>query len=297
MASPEVLCLGELVWDCYPDRRFLGGAPFNVAVQLARHGRKAALLTAVGRDEPGQRALDFLAEEGIPGARVHPRLPTGTVTVAMGAQGLPTFTIHGGCAWTDLAGADPVDGAPGPGAAPAPPAVLVFGGLAMHAGSNRRLLESLLETWGGDAPAVLCDLNLRPGWAEPEVVLWCLAHCRFLKVNQEEEAFLAPLAGLGGPDAASGFLSAWGLRGVCTTLGPEGLAWREPGKAPLALPVWSRAEGAPPVVDTVGAGDAITAAMAAGLAAGEDPERFLERGRRWAAFTCGVPGALPPRPG
>ena len=293
MASPEVLCLGELVWDCYPDRRFLGGAPLNAAVQLARHGRKAALLTAVGRDDLGRRALAFLADEGVPGARVHPRLPTGTVAVAMDPRGVPTFTIHPGCAWTDLAGAGPGAGAAHPGA---PPAVLVFGGLAMHAGSNRRLLETLLEAWNGDAPAVLCDLNLRPGWTEPEVALWCLAHCRYLKVNQEEEAFLARLGGLAGPETAPDILSGWALEGVCTTLGPDGLVWREPGKAALALPVWSVAEGAPPVVDTLGAGDAITAAVAAGLADREAPGVFLERGRRWAALTCAVPGALPPRP-
>ena len=286
-ASPsDVLCLGELVWDCYPTGAFLGGAPFNVAVQLARHGVGADLLTAVGRDDLGRRAQDFLREEGIPGVRVHPGLPTGTVSVRLDAAGVPRFTIHGDCAWTDLDGAG--QGVPGPGR----PEVLVFGGLAMHAAANRHLLAGMLEAWAAGpqgAATVLCDLNLRPGWSDPAVVRWCLARCDYLKLNEEEAGFLAAL-----PDGPS-LLARQGLRGICTTLGPAGLVWRGPDRADLALPVLTAAEGAPPVVDTVGAGDALTAAMAAGLAALEAPEAFLERGRRWAAVTCGVRGALPPR--
>jgi len=286
-ASPaDVLCLGELVWDCYETGAFLGGAPFNVAVQLARHGVGAALLTAVGRDDLGRRAEDFLREEGIPGVRAHPRLPTGTVSVRLDPDGVPRFTIQGDCAWTDLEGAG--QGAPGPDR----PKVLVFGGLAMHAAANRQLLAGLLSGWAAGsqgAPVVLLDLNLRPGWNDPDVVRWCLARCDYLKLNEEEAGFIAAL-----PDGPS-LLARPGLRGICTTLGPAGLVWRGADGTGLALPVLTAAEGAPPVVDTVGAGDALTAAMAAGLAAIEAPEIFLERGRRWAAVTCGVRGALAPR--
>jgi fructokinase len=286
-ASPnDVLCLGELVWDCYPTGAFLGGAPFNVAVQLARHGVGAALLTAVGRDDLGRRAQDFLREEGIPGVRMHPGLPTGTVSVRLDTAGVPRFTIHGDCAWTDLEGAGQDASRPGR------PKVLVFGGLAMHAEANRHLLAGMLEAWAAGppgAPTVLCDLNLRPGWSDPAVVRWCLARCDYRKLNEEEAGFLAALSD--GPS----LLARPGLRGICTTLGPAGLVWHGPDRADLALPVLTAAEGAPPVVDTVGAGDALTAAMAAGLAALEAPEAFLERGRRWAAVTCGVRGALPPR--
>ena len=288
VSTCDVLCLGELVWDCYATGAFLGGAPFNVAVQLARHGVGAALLTAVGRDDLGRRALDFLREEGIPGVREHPRLPTGTVSVSLDPAGVPRFTIHGDCAWTDLDGA--AQGAPGPGR----PKVLVFGGLAMHAEANRHLLAGMLDHWSAGpqgGPLVLCDLNLRPGWSDPDVVRWCLSRCGYLKLNEDEARFLAALDGLEGPD----LLARHGLRGLCTTLGPEGLVWQDSEGATLALPVLTEAEGAPPVVDTVGAGDALTAALAAGLAAGEAPETFLERGRRWAAVTCGVRGALPPR--
>jgi fructokinase len=288
MTSPEVVCLGELVWDCYGGRSYLGGAPFNVAVQLARHHCGTALLTAVGLDDLGRRALDFLREEGIPGAREHPRLPTGTVSVDLDASGQPRFTIHGDGAWTDLEGAETLD----PEVLAEVPAVLVFGGLAMHAPGNRHLLEQQLERWCGDPggpPIRLCDLNLRPGWADPAVARWCLEHCHYLKVNREEAGFLAAMEGCADLGAV---LERRPLRGICITLGPDGLVWKQPGRPDLGVPAWKHA---PPVVDTLGAGDAVTAALAAGLAAGEAPARFLERSQHWAAWTCAVPGALPPR--
>lgn len=294
MQTPsELLALGELVWDCYPGGSFIGGAPLNVAVQLARHGYPASLLTAVGRDDLGERALAFLEREGIGGARIHPRLPTGTVSVVLDPAGRPTFAIHGSAAWTDLAGAEPVSGSAGS----LRPAMLVFGALAMHAEGNRALLTNLLDAWGAGGrggPALLCDLNLRPGWSDPAVVRWCLAHCRYLKVNQEEVEVLARLEGRAVPEAIPWLLHQYQLGGLCVTRGPEGLAWHGPDGSHLALPVWGEDEGAPALVDTVGAGDAVTAAVAAGLAEGEAPARFLERGRRWAGLTCAVEGAIPP---
>jgi len=292
MTRPELLSVGELVWDCYPEGSFLGGAPFNVAVQLARHGHPAALLTAVGQDRLGARALAFLERERISGARVHPHLPTGTVAVALDAAGAPTFTIQGSAAWTDLAGAEPVAGSAGS----LRPAVVVFGALAMHAAGNRALLSNLLDAWGvggRGAPALVCDLNLRPGWADPAVLRWCLERCRCLKVNQEEALALAQLEGQPPDTVIPWLIHHYLLEGVCLTLGAGGLSWQGADGSSLALPAWGEEQGAPPVVDTLGAGDAVTAALAVGLAHGESPEQFLERARRWAALTCAVMGAIP----
>jgi fructokinase len=248
----------------------------------------------VGQDDPGRRALEFLSQEGIPGARIHPRLPTGSVSVALDPEGMPSFTIHGDCAWADLGGAVAADGARDLDR----PEVLVFGGLAMHAEGNRRLLAALVAAWaanGKRAPVLLCDLNLRPGWSDPDVARWCLEQADYLKVNQEEAEFLAGLEAREDPEAWRGLLARYHLKGACITRGPEGLAWVDPHGAGWALPVWGEDQGAPPVVDTLGAGDAVTAAVASGLRTGEEPERFLELGSRWAARTCAVRGALPDR--
>lgn len=68
----EVLTIGRVSVDVYPDqpgplegvetfRTYLGGSPTNVAVAAARHGRRSAVITAVGADPFGRivrRELD-----------------------------------------------------------------------------------------------------------------------------------------------------------------------------------------------------------------------------------------------
>jgi fructokinase len=280
----SVLCMGELVFDLYAEGPVLGGAPLHTAVHLARAGVPTRLLTAVGADPMGDRARAFLAREGVEGIRVHPDLPTGTVSVALDGSGIPAFTIHSPAAWTDLASARP-------GTPPPRPVFAVFCGLGLHPAGNRRFLEELLAAWAGDeAPPLLCDLNLRPGWSDPEVAAWCLEHCHYLKVNEEELTFLLHLTGLSGPGE---LLRRSGLRGLCTTLGPRGALWRDAG-GERAFPALT---GYGPLVDTVGAGDAFTAALALGLLRGEAPEAFMDRGSRWAAQVCATRGGLPPRAG
>ena len=39
-SAPVLFSLGEILWDQYPDRRLLGGAPFN----LAAHADDARLI-------------------------------------------------------------------------------------------------------------------------------------------------------------------------------------------------------------------------------------------------------------
>jgi fructokinase len=291
-----ILCLGELVWDCFATGDVLGGAPLNVAAHLAAQGARVRLLSAVGRDLLGEAALAFLAERRIPGVRIHPQRPTGTVRVRVDGDGVPGFTIEPGAAWTDLAGAREVEPDSLPLWLGRGPLVLVFCGLAMHSAGNRELLDTLLgqARSAGREPRLLCDLNLRPGWAEPEVLRWCLERADILKVNEEELARVQALAGLPAQEHGRAVAERYGLEAVCTTLGPAGLRWDGRDGATWVLPALTAAEGAPAMVDTVGAGDSVTAAIALGLLEGRPAPVFLDLGRRWAARICGVRGGIVP---
>lgn len=299
MTSSEysILCIGELVWDLFPDGARIGGAPLNVSVHLARQGVRVQLLTAVGRDELGAMAVQFLAREGIRGVLVHPGLPTGTVNVELDPQGVPRFTIHGHGAWTDLGGAhvsgtqlswDAFD--------LSRISVITFGGLAMHSLGNRVLLSGLFREFhrrGMPLPVRICDLNLRPERSDPGVVRWCIDQTDILKVNEEELGVMKNLEPAPVAASAQHLLHRYLLQGLCVTLGSEGLRWLGRSGEEFMLPVWNAEDS--PVLDTVGAGDAITASIALGIHLKESPRCFLERGRMWAARVCGVCGALPPR--
>jgi fructokinase len=61
-SSDEAIVIwGEVLWDRFPDGDQLGGAPANVAWHLGQAGGWARLVTRVGDDELGRRALARLA--------------------------------------------------------------------------------------------------------------------------------------------------------------------------------------------------------------------------------------------
>ena len=49
----NVLCFGEILYDCIGEEKKLGGAPLNVAGHIAQMGGKVAVVSAVGKDEDG----------------------------------------------------------------------------------------------------------------------------------------------------------------------------------------------------------------------------------------------------
>ncbi len=43
----KILSVGEILWDIYPDKKHIGGAPFNFAAHLARHGEEVYIITVL----------------------------------------------------------------------------------------------------------------------------------------------------------------------------------------------------------------------------------------------------------
>jgi fructokinase len=82
----------------------------------------------------------------------------------------------------------------------------------------------------------------------------------------------------------------YGLKAIALTKGAQGGALLVGGR------LVSRPAARVKVADTVGAGDACTAAMTIGLLAGLPPERIIENAHRLAEHVCTRPGATPPLP-
>jgi fructokinase len=118
----------------------------------------------------------------------------------------------------------------------------------------------------------------------------------WVKLNDEELAQLAGWFDAAAADdagRAQGLMARFGLQRLVLTCGARG--WRLYGPGGVLL-----AQGAgvlqPRVVDTVGAGDAFTALLLAGLALARDLPATLSLANRYASFICGVRGPLPADP-
>ena len=49
----NILSIGELLWDIFPDKKILGGAPANFIFHARQFGSDATLFTALGNDQQG----------------------------------------------------------------------------------------------------------------------------------------------------------------------------------------------------------------------------------------------------
>ena len=59
-SSPIVVGIGEILFDCLPDGKRLGGAPFNFS-RFAQHcGMTAVPVSAVGEDADGDQVKELL---------------------------------------------------------------------------------------------------------------------------------------------------------------------------------------------------------------------------------------------
>ncbi len=276
------LVFGEVLFDHFPDgTRVLGGAPFNVAWHLKGLGLEPRLVSAVGDDEPGREVLDRMDAWGLDtsGMQFTRRHPTGRVVVTPG-DGENSFDIPPEQAW------DFVDRRHAEKAAQATPPLLYHGTLALRHDTSWRALKGLA---GGGVPSFV-DLNLRDPWSTDDRIRWCLLTARWLKLNEHELARVTG-APTGTAEACEQAARTLGLthklHQVIVTRGAAGvLCVSEDGAT-------ARAD-APPVadlVDTVGAGDAVSAVMCVGLLRGWPMDVTLTRAVALAGDICRIRGA------
>ena len=92
----KILSFGEIIWDVYPDKKCIGGAPLNFAAHAANEGAEVALLSAVGYDELGMDALEIIKMHGVDISLISVKAayPTGQCTVTLSDKGVPSYKIE-----------------------------------------------------------------------------------------------------------------------------------------------------------------------------------------------------------
>ncbi|MFD5099292.1 ribokinase [Streptomyces albidochromogenes] len=229
-----------------------GGKGANQAVAAARLGARTALLARVGDDAHGRLLLDSQRAAGV---------DTGAVRVGGAPTGVALITV-------DPSGDNSIVVSPGANARLTPDDIRDAAGLFARARVVSAQLEIPLETVTEAVRARAAGsrfvLNPSPPRPLPAEVLTA---CDPLVLNEHEARFVLGGDGLDGkdPEGRARALLALGARSVVVTLGAEGALVAEGGGTAVRVP--SPRVGA---VDTTGAGDAFTAALAWRLGRGED---------------------------
>ncbi len=285
-----IVGLGELLWDLLPGGKQLGGAPANFTVMSARLGNRGVIASRVGRDALGDEARSYLASlpadlDCLQTDEVH---ATGSVSVTL-LDGQPEYVIHQPVAWDFLAGtqdwltlarrADAV----------------CFGTLAQRHDVSRETIHSFLAATSGDCVRVF-DVNLRKPFYDARVLADSLRRATLLKLNEIEMPVVMSLLSLeenSGSDEASLLrcarllLDRFPLKLVCVTMGSQ-------GSLLVTCEAHHRHHGiATEVADTVGAGDAFTAALVCFYLRGAPLAVLNEAGNRWGSWVASQRGAMP----
>lgn len=276
--------IGEWLWDLLPGHSQMGGAPANFAFQASALGAHSRIISRVGDDELGRQLLQRLDGAGISAEsiQIDPTAPTGTVTVIVDEQGQPRFTIHENVAWDRLETTQ--EGI----RAVAESDAVCFGTLAQRSERSRSAIRSFVSAARSGCLRIL-DVNLRQHYYSPELLSASLELANVLKVNDTELPVMGEILGLEA-DPSSTMLhlaDRFALRVIALTRGAHGSLLLRDGR-------WSDHPGIPTtVVDTVGAGDAFTAAMAIGLLSGWDLDTINERSNAVASAVAAQAGATP----
>jgi fructokinase len=276
----KLVCWGELLWDLFPDGPRLGGTAANVAYHAAQLGQPVALVSRVGNDELGARAKAELAAAGVDVecVQVDADRPTGTVEVQI-RDGEPSYRIASVAAW------DSIEWTEALAALVRSAGALCYGTLAQRTPLGSGTLSRALAA----APQLcICDLNLRPPFADRSMIERSLAAATAVKLNEMEADALCKLFEI--PDAEQWLLRQPNITLVARTNGARGAT------------LVSRSErcevGGEPVSggDAVGAGDAFTAVLAIESMRGSQLATIASRANRYAAYVASQPGAMPKVP-
>jgi fructokinase len=287
MRKFRLVGLGEVLWDMLPGGKKLGGAPANFAYQAQALGGEGFVVSCIGDDELGEEILEQLKGVGLDTKyiAIDSQHPTGTVSVELDKEGKPTYIIHENVAWDFMLVSDEMmklaaqaDG-------------VCYGSLGQRSAISRETIKRFLAMTQKECVRVY-DINLRQAYYSREIIDEMLKISTVLKLNDDELKIVAQLLGIKGDETTEleELRQRYGLKMIVLTKGAK-------GSRLYTMDADSMHKGiATKVVDTVGAGDAFTAAVALGMLAGESLDKINERANKVASFVCSQSGAMPKMP-
>ena len=279
-----IVGLGEALWDMLPSGKHLGGAPLNFAYIASLLGDRAVIVTRVGEDALGREIRADLSSRKVDTSAIQSdlKLSTGTVDVQF-QNGQPHYDIGKPVAWDALEWSSAWQRLARRCDA------VCFGTLAQRSAESRSTILRFLESTRASCLKVF-DINLRTPFYSRTVIEGALRFTTVLKMNDVELPQLADMFGISGQsptELMTAMRQKLGVKLLVVTRGERGAAATD-GSRVIEHPGY-----AVTVRDTIGAGDAFSAAVTHCLIRGVDLEQTLAFANRWASWVASQAGGMP----
>ena len=279
----KITAVGEILYDVYPETKNLGGAPLNFLYHVHRLTGKGNIVSRVGNDILGNKALDFIKSSGISADYIqidHPH-PTGVTTVLLDENKVPSFRIDEDRAYDFIESNSEINHLVNEETD-----CLYFGSLAQRKEISRNTIQSLL----GKRIKYFCDLNIRQNFYTEDIIRKSLAASDILKINIDELKLINQLIlkkEFSITTIASDLMKEYNIELLAVTKGEDGSTLFY--KNDISDYKTSLSQ----VVDTLGAGDAFAAMLCLGYLKGWELHKTNKLANEFANEICKIKGALP----
>lgn len=248
-----VITVGELLWDILPDKTILGGAPSNLAFRLSELGDECFLVSRLGRDELGNKAMSALKSMGLSTSFIQQdnQLPTGTVNVSFDNFMNPDYVINPNVAYDKIEMLDDLL------ELAKKAQCIAFGTLAQRSVESRTTINELLNK--SPNAFKFLDINLRKNCYTKDSIEHSLRYADVLKINHHEAFELNQIFGLNImeiPKIAQKLSAQFNISTVLLTLEENGVFLYDRNEGEHYVPGHKIN-----LEDPLGAGDAFSAAF------------------------------------
>lgn len=291
MKEQLVIGIGEILWDIFPEKslQIMGGAPANFVFHTAQMGLQSLLISAIGKDDLGLALHKELEQHQIKHHIQTTDYETGSVLVSLDEKGIPTYEIKEPVAW------DFIDANETLLATAKLATAICFGSLAQRNEQSHKTILKIVNSTSTNALRIF-DINLRQHFYTKSIIEASMKACNVLKLNDDELVQL-PLILNWKADQENNIIAHINkyfpnIHTLILTKGAEGSSiYNQDGICLSTL-------GTPntTIVDTVGAGDAFTAAFVAYILKGHRIAAAHQKAVELAAFVCSQAGAIPLHP-
>ncbi len=278
----KILSFGEIIWDVFPTKKCIGGAPLNFSAHAVKHGAMTYLVSAVGKDELGKEAICKIKELGVNTNFIDViDKPTGACNVVLDDDGVPKYDLLKNVAY-DSINEELIEGEFD---------AIYFGTLAQRSTRNRANIKKILERT--KINEVFCDVNIRPPFFDKESVGLCCKSATILKISDEEMPVVAELLFDEQMFDVSSFqkrlaLEFSNLKIILITAGSVGsYAYKTETEESFFCPAIKTK-----VVSTVGAGDSYSATFLIEYLNGSDVLKCMEKASEVSARVVAQEGAI-----